>query len=34
VDTAHVVAGLVLEYKPYFLEWSVDLQLSVQMGLL
>ncbi|MFC2078585.1 hypothetical protein ACFLSZ_01240 [Candidatus Bipolaricaulota bacterium] len=34
VDTANVVAGLFLEYRPYFLEWSVDIQLSIQMDLL
>jgi len=34
VDTANVVAGVLLEYKPYFMEWSVDIQLSIQMDLL
>ncbi|MFC2082893.1 hypothetical protein ACFLSG_02495 [Candidatus Bipolaricaulota bacterium] len=34
VDTANVVAGVFLEYRPYYLEWSVDVQLSIQMDLL
>jgi len=34
VDTANVVAGIFLEYRPYYLEWSVDIQLSIQMDLL
>ena len=34
VDTANVVAGVFLEYRPYFLEWSIDVQLSIQMDLL
>jgi len=34
VDTANVVAGVFLEYRPYYLEWSVDIQLSIQMDLL
>ncbi len=34
VDTANVVAGVLLEYKPYYLEWSVDIRLSIQMDLL
>ena len=34
VDTASVVAGVFLEYRPYFLEWSVDVHLSIQMDLL
>lgn len=34
VDTANVVAGIFLEYRPYYLEWSVDVQLSIQMDLL
>ncbi len=34
IDTANVVAGVLLEYRPYFLEWSIDVQLSIQMDLL
>ena len=34
IDTANVVTGVFLEYKPYFLEWSIDVQLSIQMDLL
>lgn len=34
VDTADVVIGVFLEHKPYFLEWSIDVQLSIQMDLL
>jgi len=34
VDTANVVAGVSFEYKPYFLEWSIDVRLSIQMDLL
>ncbi len=34
VDSANVVAGVFLEYRPYYLEWSVDIQLSIQMDLL
>jgi hypothetical protein len=34
VDTANVVVGLFLEHRPYYLEWSVDIQLSIQMDLL
>ncbi len=34
VDTANVVAGVSLEHKPYYLEWSVEVQLSIQMDLL
>jgi len=29
-----VVVGLSLEHRPHFLEWSVDVQLSIQMDLL
>lgn len=34
VDTANVVAGVSFEYKPYYLEWDVNIQLSIQMDLL
>ncbi|MCK5586133.1 hypothetical protein KAJ02_08680 [Candidatus Bipolaricaulota bacterium] len=34
LNTANIVAGVFFEYKPYFLEWSVDVQLSIQMDLL
>jgi len=34
VDTANIVVGVSFEYRPYFLEWSVDAQLSIQMDLL
>lgn len=34
VDTANVVAGVFFEYKPYYLEWEVDINLSIQMDLL
>ena len=34
VDTANVVAGLSLEHRSYFQEWSIDFQLSIQMDLL
>jgi len=34
VDTANVVLGVSLEHRPYYLEWSVDVQLSIQMDLL
>ena len=34
VETANVVVGVSLEHRPYFLEWSVDVQLSIQMDLL
>ncbi|TFH08960.1 MAG: hypothetical protein E4H08_06770 [Candidatus Atribacteria bacterium] len=34
VDTASVVAGVFLEHRPYYLEWSIDVQLSIQMDLL
>jgi hypothetical protein len=34
VDTANVVVGVFLEHRPYYLEWSVDIQLSIQMDLL
>ena len=34
VDTANVVAGVLLEYKPYYLEWEININLSIQMDLL
>jgi len=34
VDTANVVLGVSLEHRPYYLEWDVDVQLSIQMELL
>jgi len=34
VDTANVVVGILLEHRPYYLEWSIDIQLSIQMDLL
>jgi len=34
VETAKVVAGVFLEHRPYFLEWSTDVTLSIQMDLL
>ncbi len=34
VDTAAVVVGVLLEHRPYYLEWRVDVQLSIQMELL
>ena len=34
VDTANVVAGVFFEYKPYYLEWDTNIQLSIQMDLL
>lgn len=34
VDTADVVLGVSLERRPYYLEWSIDVQLSIQMDLL
>jgi len=34
VDTASVVLGVSLEHRPYYLEWSIDVQLSIQMDLL
>jgi hypothetical protein len=34
VDTADVVLGISLEHRPYYLEWSIDVQLSIQMDLL
>ena len=34
VDTANVVAGLSLEHRSYFQEWSIDFQLSIQTDLL
>lgn len=34
VDTANVVLSVVIEDKPHFLEWSVDIRLAIQMDLL
>ncbi len=34
VDTADVVLGVSLERRPYYLEWNIDVQLSIQMELL
>jgi hypothetical protein len=34
VDTADVVLGVSLEHRPYYLEWNIDVQLSIQMELL
>jgi len=34
LDTADVVLGMVLEHRPYYLEWSIDVQLVIQMELL
>jgi len=34
VDTADVVLGASLEHRPYYLEWDIDVQLSIQMELL
>ena len=34
VDTADVVFGVSLEHRPYYLEWSIDVQLLIQMELL
>jgi hypothetical protein len=34
VDTADIVLGVSLEHRPYYLEWNIDVQLSIQMGLL
>ena len=34
VDTADVVLGVSLEHRPYYLEWDIDVQLSIQMELL
>ena len=34
VDTASVVLGVTLEHRPYYLEWNIDVQLSIQMDLL
>lgn len=34
VDTATVVLGVQFEHRPYYLEWNIDVQLSIQMELL
>ena len=34
VETADVVLGVSLEHRPYYLEWDIDGQLSIQMELL
>jgi len=34
IETANVVASVTLEHKPHYLEWSIDVQLSIQMDLL
>ena len=34
VDTADVVLGVSFEHRPYYLEWDINVQLSIQMGLL
>jgi hypothetical protein len=34
VDTADVVLGVSLEHRPYYVEWNIDVQLSIQMELL
>ncbi len=34
VDTAAVVLGISLEHRPYYTEWNIDVQLSIQMDLL
>ncbi len=34
VDTADVVLSVSLEHRPYYLEWNIDVQLSIQMELL
>jgi len=34
VDTADVVIGVSLEHRPYYIEWDIDVQLSIQMELL
>jgi len=34
VETAEVVLGISLEHRPYYLEWSVDVQLVIEMDLL
>ena len=34
VETADVVLGVTLEQRPYYLEWNVDVKLSIQMELL
>jgi hypothetical protein len=33
-DAASVVLGVVLEHRPYYLEWNVDVTLSISMELL
>jgi len=34
LNTADVVLGVLLEHRPYYLEWNVDIQLSIEMELL
>jgi len=34
VETAEVVLGIVLEHRPYYLEWSIDVHFAIQMELL
>ena len=34
LDTAQVTFGVVLEHRPYYLEWSIDLRLSIGIELL
>jgi hypothetical protein len=34
LDNADVVLGMVLEHRPYYLEWNVDVRLSLEMALL
>jgi len=34
LENADVVLGMLIEHRPYYLEWSVDVQLVIQMDLL
>jgi len=34
LETADVVLGVLLEHRPYYLEWNVDINLSIKMDLL
>jgi hypothetical protein len=34
LETADVVLGVVIEHRPYYLEWNVDIKLAIQMELL
>lgn len=34
LENADVVLGMLIEHRPYYIEWSVDVQLVIQMDLL